>query len=334
MVNLMSKLFRYLFLLSNCLILFLTWSPLGLSAETNSTISVPIAATANANANGNQVITQLINSVVSLPMSEKINKASAFFLGRPYQFEPNGEGAQGLFNQEPLYRTDIFDCQTYVSTVLAIVLSHNLSEFQKNIRLVDYKQGQVSFMTRNHFGDADWLQNNMKNGFLKNISADIAGNNSVATASAVIDRENWYRDLSITRIHIDGLSQQQRVQKLNDLHAESKLVHNSVGTIIYIPLHKLLMVDGSPSAILNNIPSGSIVLLIRPNIDLTSKIGTHINVMHMGFAIRENNYLYFRAASSSHHRVVDILLVDYLRAFQKASNNGGISVMEVRGGVV
>src|SRR5688572_7398635 len=52
--------------------------------------------------------------------SDALLKTAAFFLDAPYLLEPLGEGPDGVYSQEPLYRTDRFDCVTYVDTVLAL----------------------------------------------------------------------------------------------------------------------------------------------------------------------------------------------------------------------
>lgn len=280
-------------------------------------------------ANANNELTQLINTNNHLSLVDKINNTSAYFLGRPYQLEPEGEGATGEFNQEPIYRVDRFDCQTYVSTVLAIVLSNNFSELQKNIALVNYKNGTVSFFTRNHFSDVDWLQNNIQNGFVHNISDDIVGNKSVATATAFVDRQSWYKKLPISRIKIIDLSPQQQVQKLADLHALSAKAQNVVANINYIPMDQLLDPNDNSTAIMNNIPSGTIIFLIHPNMDMTKEIGTHLNVTHMGFAIRKNNVLYFREASSLQKKVIDVPFVGYMRIYQRFNKPSGIAVISI-----
>ena len=57
---------------------------------------------------------------------ERLAIVSSAFLGRPYFWGPLGEGAEGDFDQYPLYRADLFDCLTFVETVLAVALTDNL----------------------------------------------------------------------------------------------------------------------------------------------------------------------------------------------------------------
>src|SRR5690606_32543867 len=55
---------------------------------------------------------------MSLP--ERVDKLSSIFLGSDYVGDPLGEGESGVYDRDPLYRFDAFDCTTYVETVLAL----------------------------------------------------------------------------------------------------------------------------------------------------------------------------------------------------------------------
>ena len=81
-----------------------------------------------------------------------------------------------------------------------------------------------------------------------------------------------------------------------------------------------------PSDIFNRIPSGAIILLIHPISDINNKMGTNTAVLHMGFAIRYDNQLFFRAASSYFDKVIDIPLINYLKYVYPLKNQDGISV--------
>ena len=60
----------------------------------------------------------------------RLTVISEYFKGRPYVLGNLGEGSQGKYDQEPLYRTDVFDCTTYVETVIALAKANkSLSRF-------------------------------------------------------------------------------------------------------------------------------------------------------------------------------------------------------------
>jgi hypothetical protein len=141
----------------------------------------------------------------NIPTKDKIAQYSQSFLGKPYYLGALGEGPNGQFDKDPLYRTDKFDCMTFVSTVLALVESKNLREFQKNIKKIRYKNGKVSYLNRNHFASVDWNKNNIKNGYLK----DITRRFPVAVAVANINKPMWYKKKADTIKYFTKLSPSQ-----------------------------------------------------------------------------------------------------------------------------
>ena len=90
-------------------------------------------------------------SILSLEKNslKKIETAAKFFLDLPYLFEPLGEGADAPYYQEPLYRTDKFDCVTFVDTILALINSHDLSQFKKNILRIRYLKNEINYTGSN-----------------------------------------------------------------------------------------------------------------------------------------------------------------------------------------
>ena len=94
--------------------------------------------------------------------ADKLVFISKIFINKPYLFNALGEGQKGAFDDNPLYRTDFFDCETYVDTVMALAFATNLKSFQKVINQIRYKNGKISFTKRNHFTCIDWNQNNQK----------------------------------------------------------------------------------------------------------------------------------------------------------------------------
>ncbi|MBN1783778.1 MAG: DUF1460 domain-containing protein [Alphaproteobacteria bacterium] len=54
-----------------------------------------------------------------------LEQHSEKFIGIRYQDSPLGEGPNALYDKDPLFRFDRFDCLTYVETVMAIYFSEN-----------------------------------------------------------------------------------------------------------------------------------------------------------------------------------------------------------------
>ena len=273
-----------------------------------------------------QPIQQLLQTAPQNNLAQRIHYFSAALLNRPYVNEPLGEGLNGEFNQEPLYRLERFDCQTFVETVMALSLAHNLAEFKALLTKIRYANGEITFAKRNHFPSADWLPNNSKNGFIQDITEQVAGQQNIATASAYINRQQWYRYLTQNRIKIPGLTPAEVYNKLKQLQAQGQFAVNTWASIRYIPLNKLLIKGKPDQALLNQIPDGAIVLIVK-HLPLANMIGTDMNVSHMGFAIWQHHTLYFRAASAEMMRTTDIKLTDYLR---KEKGIKGISLYQIK----
>jgi len=284
----------------------------------------------------NNTIKELYHTLSTMPntsMPERIDWISAQFKGKPYLLGALGEGPNAYYDQFPLYRTDAFDCDTYVNTILALALANSLKSFQQCLQYARYHQGKISYQQRNHFTSLDWNINNQKRGLLKDVTLNIKNkqNKSVAKcANAWIDKANWYNHANRTRIRLQNKNikeQEHRLAKLKENNKKYKIVQSNVP---YIPLSVLFPNKDSPDLYLfSQIPQGAIIEIVRPNWDLSKEIGTHLNVSHLGFAIWKKNQLYFREASSEFKAVVDISLIDYLKKALKSPTIKGINIQVV-----
>lgn len=264
---------------------------------------------------------------------DRIKADSAYFLGKPYLNVALGEGPSGAFDQGPLYRTDAFDCLTYVSTVLALAKADDSTDFEKNIKNINYQNGEVSFTQRNHFIQIDWNQSNAKNGYLKDITEqifDAQGKKLAVISKTLIDKPHWYTNLSGRIKLLKPISAKQAQALLQALHAKAKTMHIEESCVPYIPLAALFDANKNPNlAVFKQIPDGSIIEIVRPNWDLTKTIGTHLDISHLGFAIYTPKGLMFRNASSLQGQVADVLLVDYLKQYLDSSTIKGINIQAV-----
>jgi hypothetical protein len=267
----------------------------------------------------------------SLPTHKKLEKISLFFIGRPYKFGPLGEGEKGQYNQNPLYRTDGFDCLTYVETVLALTYASNLEEFKPTINKLRYKTNQPKFTERNHFMSADWNNANNRKGLVKDITLEIKDTNSepvALLARTIIDKPSWYKHFKASDLALNDPSQNKTHLIL--LHSEAKKMKEEPAATPYIPLTVLLNKKGEANGYLfSQIPNGSIIEIVRPNWSLKDKIGTNLNVSHLGFAFRENNQLMFRHASTTEKKVITLPLEKYLARFLSSPTVKGINIQKI-----
>jgi len=99
--------------------------------------------------------------------STRIDRVSAYFLGRPYVQEPLGGGA----NQKEKLSADTrgFDCVTYVETVLALANASDSETFVRNLRRLRYANSRIDWRHRNHYMTS-WAKKNQQTGFLLNVT--------------------------------------------------------------------------------------------------------------------------------------------------------------------
>ena len=301
-----------------------------LSAQ--SVIAQPLDNTKEVDQALNQFYQRLDQTRLS-NMSDRLATISQTFIGKPYLLGALGEGSDAYYDQRPLYRTDAFDCGTYVDTVLALALASDVTEFKQCINKVRYKNGHVSYVDRNHFTCLDWNKNNKKNGFLEDITSRITNekHQSVAlVAHAMINKSAWYQHMSVKSIHLSSKQFSQIPKRLSQLQQEGRQFKTARSDTAYIPLTTLFDKAGKANQYLfRQIPNGAIIEIIRPNWDLSQAIGTHLNVSHLGFAFWKHHTLYFRNASSSKNGVVDLKLIPYLFETMKSPTIKGINIQRV-----
>ncbi len=282
--------------------------------------------------NDDKTITKIYQSLnPGISYDEKLQLISAYFLGKPYARGALGEGSKGHYDSRPLYRTDTFDCATYVSTVLALHYANNIKEFRTIINNVRYQDGRPNFLTRNHFMSTDWNLANARKGFITDITlsfTDKHGKSIALVATAKIQKRAWFRKFTPERLHLaKGTTTKDALAALKK---DSEHVNNLTAKIPYLPLKTLFDHQGNPNKhVFDQIPHGSIIEIVRPNWRLQKKIGTNLNVSHLGFAIRKDGQLLFREASQLQKKVIDIPLDIYLSDYIDSPTIKGINVQKV-----
>jgi hypothetical protein len=255
-------------------------------------------------------------------LANRMERFSERLLEVPYVADPLGEGVNGRFDRDPRHRLDGFDCTTFVETVIATAKAHSRNAILPNMDRIRYKNGRVSFETRNHFTGADWIRNNVRNGILVDITQSI-DRDSTYLAEAVIQRSDWYNLLKADRL--SGIPEEEKESRLAELHA---LGQNFPDVVEKVPFLHKTKIDQNPE-IINRIPHGSIINIVRPNWNLVEAIGTNMNVSHQGIAFHLNGVVYFRHASAG-KKVMQEPLLDYVRKTLQSGTIQGINVLSVR----
>jgi len=234
----------------------------------------------------------------------------------PYTFSgAAGEGdwdGKAHIKQDPVYRLDGLNCQTFTQVVLAMYFSKDIDEFDKNILKINYgsagnPQGEiVHFFNRNHFIDGDWNPNNQQNGFITDCTA--YGNLSSCSKMtyANITRQNWFdlqqSDLQRTVRVLNPADGPAMADRYAHFYAKLNFPHFDFQTVglSYIPKEKIaaLQTDGhyKPNIdLLDKIPTPAVVEIVRDakkwQIDgknIKEVIGSELSVSHMGVLYHQN----------------------------------------------
>jgi N-acetylmuramoyl-L-alanine amidase-like len=99
-------------------------------------------------------------------------------LGQPYELYLLGEFPYETYDPQPLYCLEKSDCVVFAEHTYAMALSHDWPTFFAMLQRIRYINGEISVVSRNHYTELDWDQNN--SWLVKDISAELAGE---ATAS-------------------------------------------------------------------------------------------------------------------------------------------------------
>lgn len=260
-------------------------------------------------------------------LTDRLDFLTTFFLGRPYILGAQGEGAQGEFDQFPLYRFDGFDCVTFVNNVLALARSRNEADFLQQLLYINYYDANPCYENRFHFMSLDWNPQNSQHKIISDITETILDKKQqpiALFAEGIIDKKNWLLYRTEKDLRLDD--PQDLAAKLVKLHALAQVFEPKQVRMPYLPIATLL----AHPEYLSQLPEASIIEIVRPNWALRDKIGTNLHVSHLGFCFRaKQSEMLFRHASSDEKAVVEIPLLAYLSRFERSETIKGISVFSV-----
>lgn len=239
-------------------------------------------------------------------LGERMAAVSALFLGTPYRWGPLGEGPKGEFDRDPLARYDLFDCTTLVETSLALALQPDLGKAEKLLQKIRYKDGVIDYAHRNHFPSVDWLPNNEKAGFVRDITRELAGDKT-RTAEKTISKRAWYaakteKDLE----NFDGVSAAEKAALVEKWRRVGEKMPDQQGKVDYVPLEDL-------PAVLPRVPDGSIASLVRA--DDPKKV---VLISHQAILVHKDGVQYARQASFGKD-VRDIPALEYFQGYSTST---------------
>jgi hypothetical protein len=100
--------------------------------------------------------------------------------------------------QNPVYRFDGFDCQSFVEVVMALLKANTLDEFDSRIVEVSYgaagnPNGElVRYYNRNNFVDGDFNPINQRQGLLLDVTSHGELAPYASETSAILTRQRWF----------------------------------------------------------------------------------------------------------------------------------------------
>jgi hypothetical protein len=230
---------------------------------------------------GSQLNGQLVSEfsdIQAFSFPEKLNYWSSYIeknkTGRKKISELSGR--RQIDDTAPIIPNE-YDCTTFIEVVAALSRSSSEDQFLKNLFAIRYKDGQPTFVNRNHFPEADWIPNNQAAQILSDITSDLARQSGVEThfERKKIDRVKWFKEQA------DGNKIERSLASL----AEKRWPEPSEVQLPYIAISDV-------KKIMKQIPSGTILNLVH-----RSDPHHPVLITHQGFVIREGNQVLLRHAS-------------------------------------
>lgn len=212
-------------------------------------------------------------------IAERIEAASASFLGAPYRRSPLGEG-EGI-DPDARYREDAFDCLTLVET--AIALAHR-SERETAARILDdirYAAGtSPSFENRLHLMEAQWIPDMIRKGYLEEVTPAYAGE-ALEWLELPLDPRRW-KERSVL----------PALGWLPELEGTHRLP--------YLPLEEAQRIAAT-------LPAGLVIDVVRE-----PRPGDLTRITHTGLIVERDGARFVRHAALRERRVIDEPLEAFL----------------------
>tara|TARA_B100001971_G_scaffold215007_1_gene256346 strand:+ start:257 stop:1132 length:876 start_codon:yes stop_codon:yes gene_type:complete len=267
-----------------------------------------------------------------LALQEEVSKEdkllfwSNYFLGKPYDSSgPLGEGTTGLYDRDPLYRFDAFDCTTFVETLIALANSSDKQTFSRVMNEVRYKEGKVSYLNRNHIISQSWIPNNIDNSLIRR-STSYFSDQYLEFGSSIIDLANWLKFHKVDSLKLPDLSEDAKAERLNQLKQEADRFSQEEVFVEYLSTTEVLK---DWQGFKNELNKKTYILnIVRPNWQLKHLIGTNLNISHQGILEVAKDGIYFIHASSA-GMVKKVLLKSYLDKIKDSSTIRGFSLFSL-----
>ncbi|MDR3478649.1 MAG: DUF1460 domain-containing protein [Gammaproteobacteria bacterium] len=221
------------------------------------------------------------------------------------------QGGAVHLNQNPVYRLDKLNCQSFTEIALALMTSHNLNQFDKNFLNIAYGAASnpngdiVRYYNRNHFVDGDFNPINQWNGLLKDVTTQNSWGVDAPVTSALITRQEWFQfqfsHLPETVQVLSNANGAAMVKRFLTTYSHLNYPHFAAEkvSISYLPkqLLALPLTDGgyAPNqTLLDAIPTPAVAEIVSDakrwtihGINIKYQIGSELSVSHLGVLYRQ-----------------------------------------------
>jgi hypothetical protein len=272
-----------------------------------------------------QNLHKLCLSLTDADFAQRLEVLAKEFLGVSYGAWRDGSSLESLddFN----YDLNLLDCVLYVEVVVTlakidprVTLDQFVHAFENLLRKIHYLNGEPSYLARNHIHCVDWIQNNKF--MFDDITCSLSS--SYKVAETLIDKLSWLK----RQKPCEGVS------AFPEHIAQAMPIQQS--QVPYIASEEILT---NYSHFVATFPEYSIVNIVRPNWDITERIGTHLNISHLGFAIKDRlskdqsyTQIKFYHATIEKNEVVQETLDVYLQRHLSSPTIRGINILAVSPG--
>jgi len=127
-------------------------------------------------------------------LRDRIKHLARKNLGQPYEIYLLGEYPVELYDPLPMYALDRSDCVVFCEHILAMAYAHDWQEFFAILQRIRYRDGIISYTTRNHYGEYDWPRSNTW--LAENISLQLAGERA-AIDTIQINKSRFFKNKGV-----------------------------------------------------------------------------------------------------------------------------------------
>ena len=287
-----------------------------------------------------EVLIKQLHAATNSPadVNQLIQRIQHHWINRPYLHNfANGESNWCSANtkqpycdhiqQDPVYRTDAFNCTTYVQTALALIHASNLNQFKHTLVKISYGANNnshvISFFNRNHFTSADFNPVNRHNRFIFDATSRGKLKKIARSITININHQAWFEKKASTTTlakTVRVLTPQTGAAMIHYYKrtlAKQRFPIKTV-SIDYIPksqlIHRTSTGYRSNETLIQQLPTPAIVEIVRNyhdwNINSTNiktLTGSAIAVSHLGLLYRQHfadNARIFTqiTCNTNHHR--------------------------------